>query len=116
MQSIGPVKAVPPMQKGLAETVQHTASPAQAEASPAPAQPPQANPATPIVNPALRYDLRLGLVVVEFFDEAGEVAHSIPTPRQLKAYESGLNVRSGPVPLPRDLPAGTDEDGLAVVA
>ncbi|WP_144300204.1 hypothetical protein [Elioraea rosea] len=115
MHSIGPAKAVPPIQKGMAETAQHAASPAQAEASPAAVQP-KANPTSPIVNPALRYDLRLGLVVVEFFDEVGEVAHSIPTPRQLKAYESGLNVRSGPVPLPRDLPAGTDEDGLAVVA
>jgi hypothetical protein len=89
-----------------------------AQAGREPAQDAPARPASgaPIVNPALRYDLKLGIVVVEFFNDRGELANSAPSPRQLKAYESGMNIRSGPMPLPRDLPAGTDEDGLAVVA
>jgi hypothetical protein len=124
MQAIIPVTGTPQALKGTIEQGtldQAGARPSAAPrvAVPAAAPPPAANaaaPTAPIVNPALRFDLRLGLVVIEFFDDRGEVSTSIPTPRQLKAYESGLNVRSGPMPLPSDLPARVDQDGLAVVA
>lgn len=115
MLSISPITGTPNVQKGSAEAAQTRHHAAQVTSEQAtPEQPAEAAPL--IANPSLRYDLQLGLVVVEFFDAEGELATSVPTPRQLKAYESGLNVRSGPVPLPRDLPAGADQDGLAVVA
>ncbi|WP_291295123.1 hypothetical protein [Elioraea sp.] len=78
--------------------------------------PARAAAAAPLVNPSLRFDQKLGIVVVEFFNDSGELANSAPSPRQLRAYEAGMNIRSGPMPLTRDLPAGTDEDGLSVVA
>jgi hypothetical protein len=101
---------MPQVQKGSADQVQAQAK--QVEALP-PAAPP---PASPLANPAVRFDQKLGLVVVEFLDDQGKVANSVPSPQKLKAYESGLNFRSGPAPLARDLPAGASQDGLAVVA
>ncbi|MCU0983850.1 MAG: hypothetical protein MUC89_02755 [Acetobacteraceae bacterium] len=112
MQAISPLIGKPQVQKGSAEQVQAQLQQKQAELPPPRAQ----APATPIANPAVRFDQRLGLVVIEFLDDQGEIANSVPSPRQLKAYEAGLNMRSGPVPLPRDLPAGASMDGLAVVA
>ena len=41
---------------------------------------------SPIPNPTLRLDPALGLVVIEFRDESGNVATSIPSQRQLEAY------------------------------
>lgn len=115
MQAITPVTGTPRVQKGAVDQPGARPSAVARHAASAPSPPP-GTPGAPIVNPSVRFDLRLGLVVVEFFDDRGEVANSIPTPRQLKAYESGLNVRSGPIPLARDLPARSDQDGLAVVA
>lgn len=40
----------------------------------------------PYVNPSLHLDPALGLVVIEFRDEAGEVTASIPSQRQIDAY------------------------------
>ena len=42
--------------------------------------------AGPIPNPQLRLDPALGLVVIEFRDDAGTVTTSIPSQRQLEAY------------------------------
>jgi hypothetical protein len=112
MQAITPVVGKPQVQKGAADQVQAPLQPKPAEVATPRAQ----QPASPLANPSVRYDQKLGLVVVEFLDDQGRVANSAPTPRQLKAYESGLNIRSGPTPLPRDLPAGASQDGLAVVA
>ncbi len=57
-----------------------TTDPAAAErsktATPAPGHP----------NPSLRLDPALGLVVIEFRDESGDVSRSIPSVRQLEAY------------------------------
>lgn len=50
----------------------------------APAQP--ATTQVRLLNPALRIDSALGLVVTEFYNDAGIVAASIPTARQLDAY------------------------------
>lgn len=114
MQPIPTLSGPPPIQKGSSQASQAQAQPAQVQ--PGQVTLARGGEAVPIVNPSLRYDLKLGIVVVEFFNDNGEVANSAPSPRQLKAYESGMNMRSGPMPLTRDLPAGTDEDGLAVVA
>ena len=40
----------------------------------------------PAVNPSLRLDPALGLVVLEFRDETGQVTGSIPSQRQIEAY------------------------------
>lgn len=62
---------------------------------PAVADPPQAKPSATIEpvgggsalpNPTLRLDASLGIVVIEFRNNAGEVANSIPTQQQLEAY------------------------------
>jgi hypothetical protein len=115
MQAIAPLTGTASIQKGSAQPSQARVQ--QVSTEPAPEARARASAAAPpIVNPSVRFDLKLGIVVVEFFNDSGEVANSAPSPRQLKAYESGMNMRSGPMPLPRDLPAGTNEDGLAVVA
>jgi len=50
----------------------------------APAEPATTRPV--LLNPSLRIENGLGLVVMEFYDEAGAVTSSIPTARQLDAY------------------------------
>lgn len=122
MPAISPVSAASPVQKG-------SVPPAQLREAEAAAQPsaPVGAAAPPIVNPAVRFDTKLGLVVVEFFDEAGKVANSIPSPQKLKAYEAALTTAPNPAlaatqPAPqKDPSAGSGEarggrDGLAVVA
>lgn len=49
-------------------------------------QTPAAKPTQPYTNPALRLDPALGLVVIEFHDDAGELTRSIPNQRQIEAY------------------------------
>jgi hypothetical protein len=46
-----------------------------------------ASPGTP--NPTLRLDPALGLVVIEFLSKAGTITSSIPTQRELTAYQEG---------------------------
>jgi hypothetical protein len=59
------------------------------------APPPAASPATP--NPRLRLDGSLGMVVIEFRDAVGDVANTIPTPRQIAAYRAAAK-SDAPVP------------------
>ncbi len=40
----------------------------------------------PLLNPSLRYDLKAQVVVLEFFDNNGEVTRTIPPERVLEAY------------------------------
>ena len=40
----------------------------------------------PLPNPQLRIEPALNLVVLEFRDKVGEVALSIPSPKQIEAY------------------------------
>lgn len=47
---------------------------------------PQSRSATPRANPSLVLDPTLGLVVIEFHNNAGAVVNSIPSARQLEAY------------------------------
>lgn len=98
MQSIAPLGGTATIQKGSSQPSQAQVQQASTQAVQDPAMR-AATAAAPLVNPSLRYDLKLGIVVVEFFNDSGEVANSAPSPRQLKAYESGMNIRSGPMPL-----------------
>ena len=60
---------------------------------PAPSPSQHANP-----NPTLRLDPALGLVVIEFHNSDGTVTTSIPTQRQLEAYQRWETTRFGPAP------------------
>jgi hypothetical protein len=82
--------------------IRHTGATAPAHAGgwteeAAPPPPPGAGApggAPPVVNPSLHLDPALGLVVLEFRDEAGQVTGSIPSQRQIEAYHraSGQSV------------------------
>ena len=65
--------------------------------------PPQAEPVpppSPIINPTLRLDAALGLVVIEFRNNSGAITTSIPSERQIAAYQRWAQTHStGP---PRD--------------
>ena len=63
--------------------------------------PPQVGPApapSPITNPSFRLDPALGLVVIEFRNDAGAVTTSIPSERQLQAYQRWQTTQFGPAP------------------
>ena len=47
---------------------------------------PEHAPPQPFTNPDLRLDPALGLVVIEFHDQAGKLTSSIPSQRQMDAY------------------------------
>ena len=53
---------------------------------------------SPITNPSYRLDSALGLVVIEFRNDAGAVTDSIPSERQLQAYQRWQTTQFGPVP------------------
>src|SRR5258707_215724 len=63
--------------------------------------PPQVGPTPtqlPITNPSFRLDPALGLVVIEFRNDAGAVTSSIPSERQLQAYQRWQTTQFGPAP------------------
>ena len=64
---------------------------------PSPQPEPAANP-SPIANPSLRLDPALGIVVLEFRNDAGAVTTSIPSQRQLQAYQRWAQTHSGQAP------------------
>jgi hypothetical protein len=77
-----------------------TAEAAQAAAAP-PAPPASANTSTPgTPNPTLRLDAALGLVVIEFLSKSGAITTSIPTQRELTAYQDGTAEPPGTQPAP----------------
>jgi hypothetical protein len=41
----------------------------------------------PLTNPSLHLDLALNLVVLQFFNAQGQVTQSIPSQKQLEAYQ-----------------------------
>lgn len=49
-------------------------------------------------NPSLQLEPTLGLVVIQFRDDAGAVTDSIPSERQLQAYQRWATTQLGPVP------------------
>ena len=76
--SIGPTSSSP---------VVRTTDTARAASLPAVSAEAMAAPGTP--NPTLRLDPALGLVVIEFLSKSGAVTSSIPSQRQLTAYQDG---------------------------
>jgi hypothetical protein len=66
-----------------------------------PSEPPPAEAAfaqSPVINPTLRLDAALGLVVIEFRNDSGAVTTSIPSERQLEAYQRWEQTQAGPAP------------------
>jgi hypothetical protein len=53
-----------------------------------PGHAPPASAGPPIINPKLKWDPALGLVVIEFRDNSGNLTTTIPTQAQLKAYRT----------------------------
>jgi hypothetical protein len=53
---------------------------------------------SPIPNPTLRLDPALGLVVLEFHSDTGAVTSSIPSQRQLQAYQKWDATHFGTAP------------------
>jgi len=53
---------------------------------------------SPQPNPSLLLDPALGLVVIEFRDDAGAVTTSIPSERQLQEYQRWQTTHFGPAP------------------
>ena len=82
--SIGPTSSTPAVRQ--AEAV-HAASVSKVSAEAT------ASPGTP--NPTLRLDPALGLVVIEFVNQSGAVTSSIPSQRQLTAYQDGTAAPPG---------------------
>jgi hypothetical protein len=69
------------------------------------ALPPQAEPSpppSPVINPTLRLDAALGLVVIEIRNDAGAVTTSIPSERQIAAYQRWDVTHFGPAPMGLD--------------
>lgn len=64
---------------------------------PPPQPEPAANP-SPTTNPSLRLDPALGIVVLEFRNDAGAVTTSVPSQRQLQAYQRWAQTHSGQTP------------------
>jgi hypothetical protein len=56
----------------------------------------------PPPSPTLRFNASLGILVIEFHNDAGQVANSIPTQRQLEAYRTRAD--AGPQPVPQLFP------------
>jgi hypothetical protein len=73
-------------------------TPAQTPATPA------AKPVPLFVNPSFQFDPTIGIVVIDFHDNAGKVTNSIPSQRQLEAYRAHREALPGqqapPVPKP----------------
>lgn len=62
------------------------AGPATQAPSPAPASLPGAS-GPPPVNPGLHLDPALNIVVLQFFDSKGDVTQTIPSQKQIQAYQ-----------------------------
>ena len=75
--------------------------------SPTPAPAPAEKPVPLFVNPSFQFDSTVGLVVIDFHDDARRVISSIPSQQQLDAYRSHRAVLPGSGPLPVAEPAST---------
>jgi hypothetical protein len=79
-------------------TSTETVGEAKTAASQPPPEPEHAASPSPVPNPSLRLDPALGLVVMEFRSETGAVTSSIPSQRQLQAYQKWDATHFGPTP------------------
>jgi len=79
------------------------------QAAVAPAPPPSPTTTAPaFANPSLQLDPSLGIVVIKFHNASGAVTSSIPSDRQLAAYQ-----RHGGVPPPPDSNAAPRDSNTA---
>ena len=62
-------------------------------------------------NPSLQLEPALGLVIIQFRDDAGAVTDSIPSERQLQAYQRWATTQFGPAP--RGMPLMGTRSGAA---
>jgi hypothetical protein len=88
-------------------TITDLAGGAKAVANP-PLPQPEHTSSSPYPNPSLRLDPALGIVVLEFRSDTGVVTTSIPSERQLQAYQRWDATHLGPVPAARDGNSGAD--------
>ncbi len=87
------------------------AAPKATPAAPGPAE--RAVPAAqPYANPTLRLDPALGLVVIEFRDDAGALTSTIPSQRQIEAYRTHQQA----IPQRAGAPPARDHDEAAAAA
>ncbi len=77
---------------------------------PTPPVPTAPGPVQPYTNPSLRLDPGLGLVVIEFRNDAGAVTRSIPSKQQIEAYRTHEQTPPGP---DGKTPAGKTPDATA---
>ena len=82
-----------------------TIGPRVATASESPAQAEPAPASSPVINPTLRLDAALGLVVIEFRNDSGAITTSIPSERQIEAYQRWDVTHFGATPIGRDATA-----------
>lgn len=52
----------------------------------------------PPVNPGLHLDPALNIVVLQFFNSKGDVTQTIPSPKQIKAYQQEASAPHAPPP------------------
>lgn len=74
------------------------------------AAPTPAPSARPLPNPSLRLDAGLGMVVLEFRDDAGAVTDTIPSQRILQAYHARTEPPPGTTSRPQPVPTMQPED------
>jgi hypothetical protein len=103
---IPPVSSLPAGSEAMAETKaqgsSHASYPSRSVEQP---------PTTPaIANPSLRLDPALGLVVLEFHSGTGAVTTSIPSERQLEAYQRWTQTGIGAPP--GGMGSGATADGV----
>jgi hypothetical protein len=73
-------------------------NPKMAATNPLPAQVESGPPPSPIISPTLRLEVGLGLVVIEFRSHGGTITTSIPSQRQLAAYQRWAQTHAGQAP------------------
>jgi hypothetical protein len=97
--------SVPPVAAAVAPT--ESAGQTRVAADTAAVEPRQAAASSVGPNPSLQLDPALGLVVIEFRNEAGVVTTSIPSQSQLLAYQRWATTQFGPAP--SGMPPGNAE-------
>ena len=88
--TIQPINPLPASGEAATEPkTDHLASPPANQTAP---------PAQSYTNPALRLDPALGLIVIEFRNDAGSITSTIPSERQLEAYRMHQEAVPGETP------------------
>lgn len=78
--------------------VAEPAAPAKGSASVGDQLPKATLPSLVEPNPSLQLEPALGLIVIQFRNDAGAVTDSIPSERQLQAYQRWATTQFGPAP------------------